>query len=200
MSVNIEQHWSFGVGDPTIGGWLTTGLYFLAALSAFWVYRRADVLFTLQTKRQRILWLLFTLALLTLGLNKQLDLHILLIDKARVLSHWQGWYDHRRLVQVGFIKSSAVLSVILVGTFVLLFRQVLKRHLLAIAGLCLLAAYAIIRVTVFQTPDVLWWHFRFGFQINWLLECIGLILILVNAHRLLKPHFDSHYQPNRLKS
>lgn len=178
--------WTLSVGDPTVGGWITAVLYIVAAVGAFMVYRRQG-LFSDQVKRQRCLWLLFALALLFLGLNKQLDLHVLFIEKARELALWQGWYDKRRLVQVGFIKTSAALSVLLVATFCYLYRRVYRAHWLAIAGLCLLAAYAIIRVTLFQTPDVLWWHFRFGFQVNWLLECIGLVLILINVGLLLRP-------------
>lgn len=183
----VREAWSFKVGDPTVGGWVTAILYMVAAYGAYCVNRRANGLFASQVKRQRILWLLFALALLFLGLNKQLDLHQLLIEEAGALAHAQGWYEQRRIVQVGFIKSSAVLSVILVCSFLYLYRHVLRAHILAIFGLCLLACYAIIRVTVFQTPDVMWWHFRYGFKINWLLECVGLVLILVNVYGLLKP-------------
>ncbi len=181
-----KNTWTLSVGDPTIGGWLTALLYMAAAIGAFYVYRRQG-LFEHQVNRQRWLWFLFALALLFLGLNKQLDLHRLLIETARDVSQWQGWYEQRRLVQVGFIKSSAALTLLLVATFAYVFRQAYRTHILAICGLSLLAAYAIIRVTVFQTPDVLWWHFRFGFQVNWLLECIGLVLILINETLLLRP-------------
>lgn len=202
MSATAEiQPWTLTVGDPTVGGWLTTVLYMLAALSALVVYRHVAEGFQQQVKRQRVLWLLIALTLFFLGFNKQLDLHVWLLDQARVLADWQGWYDEqRRMIQIGFIKTSAAVSVLLVGVFAILYRNVIGRHILAIVGVCLLAAYAIIRVTVFQTPDVLWWHFRFGLQINWLLESIGLVLILINAAYLLRPVWQSIYSVNPVES
>jgi len=186
MDDHFQRHWTLEVGDPTVGGWLTTILYFLAAFGAVWVYRQVKSEFEPQVNRQRMLWMLFALALLFLGFNKQLDLQNLVIETGRNLAIAQGWYDQRRLVQVGFIKTIAGVSAGLVILFFYLYRKVITIHLLAIFGFCLLAAYIIIRATLFQAPDVLWWHFRWGFKVNWLLECIGLALILANETLLLR--------------
>ena len=52
---------------------------------------------------RRIFWGLVTLAMLFLGVNKELDLQWMLTAAGRCLSQLHGWYEERRLFQRDFI-------------------------------------------------------------------------------------------------
>ena len=62
----IYFNWKPGIGDPTIGGWITVVLYLLAMISC-WMTARSGI------KEQRI-WTAISILFLGLGINKQLDL------------------------------------------------------------------------------------------------------------------------------
>src|SRR5215510_2061694 len=102
-----QMSWSPGIGDPTIGGWTTVGLYFVAAVNC-WVTKRS--LFR-DTSEWRV-WLLLSLSFICLGINKQLDLQSALTDIGRLLAHYQHWYDQRQTVQVLFIIAVAMIAVV----------------------------------------------------------------------------------------
>ena len=69
-------HWSPGIGDPSVMGWVTVALYLVAAWLCFLCSRRSRVLARRASgaRWEPRLWGLFALFLLALGVNKQLDL------------------------------------------------------------------------------------------------------------------------------
>ena len=95
-------NWSPGIGDPTIGGWLTVALYLLASLSC-WTSARKIALQDACSLQERRAWRSISALFLALGVNKQLDLQTALTEAGRVLAHTQGWYAQREFVQLAFI-------------------------------------------------------------------------------------------------
>ena len=93
----VGDQWSPQIGDPTIAGWATVVAYALCAVLSFMALLRVE------DRRERIFWGLVTLAMLTLGVNKQLDLQSVLTAAGRCLSQLQGWYEERRVFQRDFI-------------------------------------------------------------------------------------------------
>ena len=89
----VDDRWSPQIGDPTVAGWGTVVAYAVCAVLGFMALTRA------QDKRERIFWGLVTLAMLSLGVNKQLDLQSMLTAAGRCLSQLQGWYEERRVFQ-----------------------------------------------------------------------------------------------------
>ena len=80
FTVNIplqaQHEWSIGIGDPTFLGWFICFSYFVAV----WICGDK----ALQAKRandNHPFWLAITIFLLFLGINKQLDLQSLFIQK-----------------------------------------------------------------------------------------------------------------------
>ena len=179
--------WRPGIGDPTVGGWVTVVLYFLVSLRA-WQVARGAFKFTTDSiaARERALWFIFAIALALLGINKQLDLQSLMTDIARASALEHGWYQNRRDVQRLFIVAVFFSALVAATSLLFYFRKVLFKHGLAIIGFCFLLAFIFIRATSFHASDILIHSRLAGLKINWLLECGGLLLILVNEWLLLK--------------
>ncbi len=178
--------WRPGIGDPTIGGWITVVLYFVAAWGAWRVLRHSSELFTHRLGRQRALWLVLWLALIFLGVNKQLDLQSLMTDIGRVLAKQQGWYQDRKQVQAAFIVAVLMVALMVTALLVWLYRRTLLCNGLAIVGFVVLMAFIMVRATSFHGSDVLIHSRLMGLKINWLLECGGLLLIVANEWLLLR--------------
>jgi len=141
------ERWSETFGDPTFAGWLATFGFFLTA----WICRRV-VFFTPIGKKdlaERRLWVVLGFLFLFLGINKQLDLQILLFEIGKSLAHAEGWYAERRSVEREFVLFVGLLAV---GGSLLLYRFV--RHAsehakVAVAGAILLFGFIVVRAALF---------------------------------------------------
>lgn len=169
------------IGDEGVLGWVIAGAYLVAAL-ACWRAARAmpgrDVF-------GRRVWTGLAAVLVCLGNNKQLDLHLVLLEYAREIALAQGWYRIRRLAQLlGF----AIAVTTAMGGLAIVFPRVLRRADAlsgATAGMILVAAYVIARMAKFQhiLPD--------GPPQRappaWLtmLELAGIVLVAASAWRVL---------------
>ena len=158
------DRWTWGFNDPTVMGWTLTGTYFLAAVAAW----RAG---STGSSRERTAWGLLALALVILGLNKQLDLQNLLRDRARELYLEQGWYGSRHLL-MGLALTGVLLA--LAGGALVLRRGLpgltrpLRRALflfLGLAGVILLrflpipALSGLLGYTLLESQSEVW-HFH----------------------------------------
>jgi hypothetical protein len=100
---------SFG-GDPTVGGWVVTVAYVVAGGYVATCARRAS------GARGHVLGFV-ALALVALGLNKQLDLHEAAFVAAREAVRAHGWDAHKRALQL--VGVGLVLGVGVIGLLVL---------------------------------------------------------------------------------
>ena len=97
-----EFNWRPGIGDPTIGGWVTVALYLLAVWSTWQTCDRLDGGGESRT------WRAISVMFIALGLNKQLDLQTAFTEIGRMVAVQQGWYGERQIVQVWFIIGVAI--------------------------------------------------------------------------------------------
>jgi hypothetical protein len=175
----IANQWSPQIGDPTVAGWATVVAYAVCAVLGF------TALLRVQQSRERIFWGLVTLAMLSLGVNKQLDLQSMLTAAGRCLSQLQGWYDERRMFQRDFIIGLLTAAGLFLAAVLWLMRGYLWRNGLALLGLAFVTTFVAIRAVGFHHFDVLinsrWLDIRF----NVLFELSGLVLLAVNATVLL---------------
>jgi hypothetical protein len=115
-----------------------------------------------------------------LGINKQLDLQTLLIQKVRKQAYMHGWYSDRRRYQVEFIAT--ILAIGVAATIGLAFwlRRVLRRVVLAIAGIGMLVLFVVIRAASFHYVDR---ALSLGgrVRVNWIIELSGIGLIVAAA-------------------
>ncbi len=164
--------WRPGIGDPTALGWGTVAAYLAGAGLCLAAGRREALA---ARRRERAFWWILALALLVLGLNKQLDLQSALTEVGRDLLRGLGRPGAKRLVQRSFLAALALGGGLGLIGFGWTFRRSVARHGLALAGLALLLAFVTLRAAMFQ---------RLGAPIprrSWVLELGGITLIAASA-------------------
>ena len=130
-----------------------------------------------------IFWGVLFATMVLLGFNKQLDLQTFLTLSVRKIAIAQGWYDNRRLVQLGFVGLVAIAGV---GGAVFMWRLVRstgKRLRIALVGFVLLLCFVVVRAASFHHVDSLI-NFRFGgVRMNWVLELGAIMIIAVGTYK-----------------
>jgi hypothetical protein len=172
-------NWTPGIGDPTIGGWVTVALYFFAVVSCWITARRLK-----RSSREKRIWWIITILFLALGINKQLDLQSALTEIGRMVAVAQGWYMRRGAVQLEFV--AAVAGCALIATFTLLIwaRKSPLPTWLALAGVTLVIGFVVIRAASFHHIDRFIGTTVLGLRWNWILEMGGIgVVILASLWR-----------------
>jgi hypothetical protein len=179
ISVTLPQagwigSWSPGIGDPTVGGWVTTFLYFATVVQVWRVAQRID-----RSSFEWTVWWLLLVCMLALGINKQLDLQTAFTEAGRILAHKQGWYEDRGEIQKMFI--AALCGAAVVGCCAI---AVTAYHMpgstrLALCGLVVLTAFVLIRAASFHHVDILLNTRAIGLKFNWIFEIGGILLVLL---------------------
>ena len=105
------SQWTFGINDPSLIAWLIFVVYFVTAILCW--RARAGAL-PARESGTRILWIVLSFCLILLGLNKQLDLHRLVMDVGRELIAER---KHSLVLRGGIIAGTGVLAgcVLLLG-------------------------------------------------------------------------------------
>jgi hypothetical protein len=133
---------------------------------------------------ERWLWKGLVVALAGLGINKQLDLQTALTELGRVLAHGLGFYEHRALVQVGFVLLLALAALAVGAIFALLAWGSPRPTKLAVVGLGVLLLFVLLRAAAFQSSIVAT-SGAVEFPAEWLLEVAGLLAIGLGARSRL---------------
>jgi hypothetical protein len=150
--------------------WLVVAGYATGALLA---YRAAST----ATGRERALWIGAAVAMILLGINKQLDLQSDLTAVARAAAHSEGWYGWRRDVQGLFLLAMA-LGTIAVGTLLWRWlRNVSTSAKIAAMGLWILLAFIFVRAASFHHVDYWVTVDVAGMRSGWWLEALGIVVI-----------------------
>lgn len=172
--------WQPGIGDPTWQGWATVLVYLAAAALALRAAGRGA--FPAATlRRERRFWITVAVLLLLLALNKQLDLQSALTAAGRCMARAQGWYQDRRVVQMGFLVALAVLALVFLGMLLALLRGTLARSGLAAVGLAFVLGFVLMRAVGFHHADRLLGVQLPGMRVNTVLEWTGPALIAIGA-------------------
>ncbi len=131
-----DGYWKDKAGDPTVMGWLVTVVYLGAAglcLSNVRGRRKNT-----HAVSYRWFWWCMGLSMLFLGINKQLDLQMLLADVGRTYAQTMGWYRTRKPVQIRAVALAASLSLGLLATVQFQLRRAPRSIGSALGGLLLL--------------------------------------------------------------
>ena len=174
--------WQFGVNDPSFGGWATTAGYGLAAWAVLLAARRAA-----PRSFDRRFWCVLGVFLVAMGINKQLDLHVLLIDLGRSWAIDHGWYQQRRAIQSAFIIAAGITGILtLAGAAVVAHRRAAMVRL-ALLGAVFTAGYVSLRAAAFNHADSFLTTEIAGMRWDWIVEVAGIALIAVAAWRYGTP-------------
>jgi hypothetical protein len=211
LAESIPGGWRPGIGDPSIGGWVTVAAYFVAAIACwrasvaerrpgqpsrgdhpvFWrkEFDQPSPGATPPSSSDRassvgrrvLFWRLLLIGMLVLGINKQLDLQSILPVVGRQIARQQGWYESRQAVQHAFITGVAISGIAALSIFAFLFRSAALRRPLAPVGLIFLFSFVLIRASSFHHVDVLLGEAILGVRVNHLLELGGISLVVLAA-------------------
>ncbi len=170
--------WSPGIGDPTIGGWITVLLYLATSVSC-WKTARELRLAHPPMAHEYFGWRAIAALFLALGINKQLDLQSALTEVGRVLAYSEGWYAQRHAVQLAFIVLVAVLCATAVIILVIWTHNAPVQTWVALLGTMLVFGFVLIRASSFHHMDRFIGERILGFRWNWVLEMGGISLALI---------------------
>ena len=126
------------------------------------------------------LWFLIAVTMVLLGINKQLDLQTLLIQKVRNRAYANGWYSDRRRYQLDFIAAISFVGLLGTAGLVIWLRRVFSRVVLAIGGLAMLVVFVTIRAASLHYVDKV---LALGgeVRVNTVIELSGIGLIIAAA-------------------
>ena len=165
--------WSPQIGDPTLWGWLTVvnyfGAFFFASCATRVDWRHANF------------WIFVSLAMMALGINKQLDLQGLLTAVGREVAFQHDWYNDRRIFQKWFIELIAAGAMAILAVLIFTGRKAGKPVLLATAGITLTTSFVIARAASFHHMDELLSLTFVALKMNHILENTGIVLVMAGA-------------------
>ena len=133
-------------------------------------------------RRRFLFWRALAVAMLLLGVNKQLDLQSLIPILGRRVARMQGWYEDRHAVQTAFIASAAGAGVLGLSLFLALFRSAVARNPMAPVGVAFLIVFVLIRASSFHHVDLALGHSG-GVPLNAALELGGIACVAASAIR-----------------
>jgi hypothetical protein len=185
VAIEADGRWHPGIGDPTIGGWITVAGYFGAAVLAYRALRlhQKEQSPSTSTEQRTLMrfWLVVLCAVALLGLNKQLDLQSWFTEVGRDLATAQGWYQDRRSVQALIIAALVLGGLTGMAVIALWLRRVISRVADAVLGLGFLVTFVAVRAASFHHVDR--WLGYGVVRVNWVLELGGIALIAISAWR-----------------
>lgn len=175
--------WEPHVGDPTLFGWLTVAAYLLAAVAcAVCAWRASQIFGEEHIWQHRLLWGGLALAMLFLGLNKQLDLQSWFTAVIKAIAWEKGLYDLGRQAQAYFIAGLALISLLVFGGIAWTFRHMWRHTWLLLLGLVFIARFVVVRAAGFYgVPLPRLSALTGGIQITWMLEILGALVIALAA-------------------
>jgi hypothetical protein len=162
--------WLELVHDQGSLAWIVVAAYAVGALLALAAVPRS-------AGRERGFWGLTAVALILLGLNKQLDLQTDLTLAAKYLAQSEGWYDWRREAQGIFLLVIALGAAAAAFFLLRWLRGSSASARVAAAGLVTLFAFIVIRAASFHHVDY-WVTVNVGgLRSGWWLELLGIGII-----------------------
>ncbi len=195
--MNWDFDWEPGIGDPTISGWVTVGLYLLTCVSCL---KTAGVVLRRDWSghSDSYVWRAISIAFFFLGINKQLDLQSAMTELGRNVAFAGGWYEQRRTVQLYFVIGFAAVCV--AATLILLFwaRKSSIQTWLALVGSTFVLGYVLIRAVSFHHFDQFIGGHVLGLKWNWILEMTGIAIVLLASkwqRGKISPGYTSRPEP-----
>ena len=174
----MEFNWRPGIGDPTIGGWVTVVLYFLACVSC-WKTASAVPSRDRDVKDDSYTWRAISVAFFALGINKQLDLQTALTEIGRIFAEAGGWYEQRQSVQLYFIVGVAIFCALALLILLCWARGSPFQTWFALVGSTFVLGYVLIRAASFHHIDRFINSRILELKWNWILEMGGIMIVLL---------------------
>ena len=187
--------WRDGFGDPDPLSWVMTAAYLAAAALCGRCALIARRYATDDPRSERPgPWAALSGGLLLLGLNKQLDLQILVRELGIAFVAFLGLDKHRRWVGRLFVLVLGIFLLRVLATAARKVRHHTRGRGLLLTGLALLATFAVVRAGTY-VPGLKQFNLRYKDALHLVFELGGVLLVATSAwrtrHRLVRHHSSS---------
>lgn len=176
----IIRAWISRSGDAYLSSLINTILYAVSIPAAAYRWKmlqRIKAPFT-----EQVFWLLVILILFVFGINKQLDLQVLLVEIGRPIAVKSGWYESRRLVQTLFAFVMTGIAGLCAAIMLFLVRRHWRDNVPVLLGLLILFIYGIMEtMSQSHVGCSLDSYEKWGFRLPDMIEMAGILLILTNT-------------------
>ena len=169
--------WEPGIGDPTFVGWFTVAAYLVAAILCCVAALRARYF----DRRAYRFWLWFTVFMVALGINKQLDLQSLFTAVLKQFAKSTGWYEDRRIFQGIFICIIAFFGLAFAAIAWIWTSRTLPQNRLTLLGGIFLLSFIVIRAASFHHVDQILGRPLAFLHINHVLELGGIACVALGT-------------------
>lgn len=175
--------WLSKSGDTTMWSWIITVMYVLAIILSFYLAR------TIKAENDRhFLWVWLSVFLLAMGLNKQLDVQILISMTGKYLAWNLNIYQYGRLLQkilaLGILLGTAAFAILIFQKT----RSILHKEKLSLTGFAILILFTLIRVgSISHIGIAIYLQYYVISRIHGL-EFLGLLVITISLIRNLYLH------------
>lgn len=156
-------------GDYTFWSWIITIAYMVTVICSVYYVRQIE-----KGDKKHFLWLWISLFLIIMGLNKQLDIQILVGMVGKFTARYWDIPQYRFLLY-SLVLLTLFISMIALSVFILIkIRGIIKQSLLALSGVATIMFFVIVRASFIRI------HRVHG------LELLGIILIFIDLFLNLK--------------
>ena len=154
---------------------------------------RSHLIFSSKHNLNRFLWFGMTSGMVLFGINEDLDLQTLFTNGIKTLALDQGWYAWGQDAQVVFIYGLAISSSFIMIMVLWFVREDWRQYWLLTFGLLVITRFVIVRAASFYAvPITELSQFSGGLRINWMLEIIGAVFVVIAASLNLKRFWQSN--------
>jgi hypothetical protein len=168
--------WREHRGDDSLAGWVLTFGYLLCAL-LFLCLKNAS--FT--DFKEKLFWVSLFGIIVLFGINKQLDLQLLITDIARTVAKEYQVYEQRKPFQIRVIALFASLALGLFGLVSVLVWRSHKTLLLALAGVAVIFGYFVLRLVSYHAIEEIMKQRYVFFSLYDVFELAGVALVGVGV-------------------
>ena len=141
-AISFLSEWLSRSGDTTFWSWVITLLYAIAMVVAIYYVVKIK---GKESSDKRFLWICISIFLVGMGINKQLDLQILLTMAGSFIAEHQGWYEYRRLIQKIFTIGFLICLSAAGGVILFRIRRIIRQSIMELSGVAILVFFAVIR-------------------------------------------------------
>jgi uncharacterized membrane protein YhdT len=140
--LSFLSEWLSRSGDTTFWSWVITLLYAITIVVAVYYVVKIK---GKESSDKRFLWICISLFLIGMGINKQLDLQILLTMAGSFIAEHLGWYEYRRFIQKIFTISLIICLSAAGGMILFRVRKIIRQSIVELSGVAILVFFAVIR-------------------------------------------------------
>jgi hypothetical protein len=177
----IEDWWQ-SQGDPTALSWIIVFAYGVSVVWCIWAaVKTPPRMAPIDRDNHRIFWFIVAGVMLVLGVNKQLDLQLLLWLAGRSWIRSAGLNDYRALIQIGSMVVMTGVAGAGLAFFVWLSRDAFPHRKWAIAGVLVTALFVFIRaISLHGLDSMLGWNLA-GLKLSGVLELAGILVVIAGT-------------------